>query len=69
MQSSLSVGDEVVLTSGIHGMVRGVDDDVVQVEIASGVTIRVARAAIGIVDPRRLARHRRRARPGRHEES
>lgn len=51
MQSSLSVGDEVVLTSGIHGVVRGVDSDVAQVEIASGVTIRVARAAIGIVIP------------------
>ena len=51
MQSSLSVGDEVVLTSGIHGVVRGVDNDVVQVEVASGVTIRVARAAIGIVIP------------------
>jgi preprotein translocase subunit YajC len=51
MQSSLSVGDEVVLTSGIHGVVRGVDSDVVQVEVASGVTIRVARAAIGIVVP------------------
>jgi preprotein translocase subunit YajC len=51
MQSSLSVGDEVVLTSGIHGVVRGVDNDVAQVEIANGVTIRVARAAIGIVIP------------------
>jgi preprotein translocase subunit YajC len=51
MQSSLSVGDEVVLTSGIHGVVRGVDDDVVQVEVATGVIIRVARAAVGIVIP------------------
>jgi preprotein translocase subunit YajC len=49
MQASLSVGDEVVLTSGIHGVVRGVDSDVAQVEVAAGVTIRVARAAIGMV--------------------
>ena len=28
MQSSLEIGDEVMLTSGIHGIVRGVDDDV-----------------------------------------
>jgi preprotein translocase subunit YajC len=49
MQASLSIGDEVVLTSGIHGLVRGVDNDVAQVEVATGVTIRVARAAIGIV--------------------
>ena len=51
MQASLSVGDEVVLTSGIHGVVRGVDSDVAQVEVATGVTIRVARAAIGMVIP------------------
>lgn len=51
MQGSLSVGNEVILTSGIHGVVRGVDDDVVRVEVADGVTIRVARAAIGIVIP------------------
>jgi preprotein translocase subunit YajC len=51
MQASLSVGDEVVLTSGIHGVVRGVDDAVAQVEVATGVTIRVARAAIGMVIP------------------
>ncbi len=51
MQSALSVGDEVVLTSGIHGVVRGIDDDVAQVEVASGVVIRVARGAIGVVLP------------------
>ena len=47
MQESLSVGDEVVLTSGIYGTVRGVDDGDLQVEIAEGVTVRVARGAIG----------------------
>ena len=51
MQASLSVGDEVVLTSGIHGVVRGVDNDVAQVEVATGVVLRVARGAIGIVIP------------------
>jgi preprotein translocase subunit YajC len=53
MQTSLSVGDEVVLTSGIHGVVRGLEDDVAQVEVATGVTIRVARGAIGVVLPGR----------------
>lgn len=58
MQASLSVGDEVVLTSGIHGVLREVGDqindrvddqvtEVVGVEVAPGVTIRVARGAIG----------------------
>ena len=49
MQSTLEVGDEVMLTSGVYGTVRGLDDDVAQVEIADGVTIRVARGAIGQV--------------------
>jgi preprotein translocase subunit YajC len=49
MQSSLEVGDEVVLTSGVFGTVRQLEDDHVMVEIAEGVTIKVARGAIGTV--------------------
>jgi preprotein translocase subunit YajC len=49
LQSTLEVGDEVLLTSGIHGTVRGLDEGVAQVEIAAGVTIRVARGAVGQV--------------------
>jgi len=49
MQRSLSVGDEVVLTSGVYGTVRQLEDDHVLVEIAEGVTIKVARGAIGNV--------------------
>jgi preprotein translocase subunit YajC len=49
MQSTLEVGDEVMLTSGVFGTVRSLDDDVAQVEIADGVTIRVARGAVGQV--------------------
>ena len=47
MQSTLEVGDEVVLTSGVFGTIRGLDEAVAEVEIADGVTIRVARGAIG----------------------
>ena len=49
MQSTLEVGDEVMLTSGVYGTLRGLDEDVAQVEIADGVTIRVARGAVGQV--------------------
>jgi preprotein translocase subunit YajC len=49
MQSTLEVGDEVVLTSGVYGTLRSLDEDVAQVEIADGVTIRVARGAVGQV--------------------
>lgn len=56
MQSSLSVGDQVVLTSGIFGTVTELADDHVRVAIADGVTIRVARGAIGsTVQPRPAA--------------
>jgi preprotein translocase subunit YajC len=47
LQSTLEVGDEVVLTSGVFGTVRGLEEAVAQVEIADGVTIRVARGAVG----------------------
>ena len=49
MQSSLSVGDEIVLTSGVYGVVREIEDGTVLVEIAPGVTIKVARGAVGTV--------------------
>jgi preprotein translocase subunit YajC len=49
MQSSLTVGDEVMLTSGVYATVQTVDDDHVGVEIAPGVTIKVARGAIGTI--------------------
>ena len=49
MQSTLEVGDEVILTSGVFATVRDLDEDVAQVEIADGVTIKVARGAVGQV--------------------
>ncbi len=51
MQSSLNLGDEVMLTSGIFGKVTELTDDRLMVDIAPGVTIRVARGAIGSVVP------------------
>jgi len=51
MQNSLNVGDEVVLTSGVYGTLHEIGDADVHVEIAQGVTIRVARGAIGSVVP------------------
>ena len=49
MQASLNVGDEVMLTSGIFGTLRDTDDDHVRIEIADGVTVKVARGAVGTV--------------------
>ena len=49
MQSSLDVGDEVMLTSGVFATAQQVEDDFVLVEIAEGVTIKVARGAVGTI--------------------
>jgi len=49
MQSAMGVGDEIVTVGGLYGVVRGIEDDSVFLEIAPGVTARYARAAIGKV--------------------
>jgi preprotein translocase subunit YajC len=49
MQSSLDVGDEIMLTSGVFAIAQQVEDDFVLVEIAEGVTIKVARGAVGSI--------------------
>ena len=49
MQSALNVGDEVMLTSGIFGRIATAEDDHLTVEIADGVTIKIARGAIASV--------------------
>ncbi len=47
MQSSLRKGDRILTTGGIIGVVaKVVSDEEVQVEIADGVKVRVARAMI-----------------------
>jgi preprotein translocase subunit YajC len=51
MQSALNLGDRVMLTSGIFGTVTELADDRLEVEIAPGVVITVARGAIGSVVP------------------
>ena len=45
-QSSIEVGDEIMLTSGIIGRVTGIEGDRAHVEIAPGIEIEVVRAAI-----------------------
>jgi preprotein translocase subunit YajC len=46
MISSLSVGDEIVTAGGMYGTITRIDDDVLTVEIAPDITVRVARGAI-----------------------
>jgi len=46
---NLKVSDKVITTSGIHGQITKIDDQIVQLEIADNpkVRIRVSRVAIG----------------------
>jgi preprotein translocase subunit YajC len=44
--SVLEEGDEVMTTSGILGTITAIDDEVLHLEVAPGVTLRIVRAAI-----------------------
>ena len=44
--SSLKKGDHVITASGIYGTVKRVEENMVVVEIAKGVTMKMARSAI-----------------------
>ena len=46
-QSALKVGDKVITTGGIHGLITRIDEQVVQLQIADKVKIDIARAAVG----------------------
>lgn len=49
MQAGLVEGDQVMLTSGVFGTLRGLTEDQVRIEVAEGVVITVARGAVGAV--------------------
>ena len=52
MQSELQPGADVVLTSGVFGTIEEIADDHLRLRIADGVTIKVAKGAVGnVVDP------------------
>ena len=48
MQSSLSVGDEVVTTSGLYGTIVALDEKVATLDTGAGSTLRYDRRAIGM---------------------
>jgi preprotein translocase subunit YajC len=49
MRSDLQPGQEVMLTAGVFGTIEQIHDDHVVLRIADGVTIKVAKGAIGNV--------------------
>ena len=46
MLSAVEEGDEVLTTAGVYGFITAMEGDVVWVEIAEGVEVRVAKGAI-----------------------
>jgi preprotein translocase subunit YajC len=53
LQSSIAVGDRVMLTSGIFGRVTQLDDETLDLEVAPGVVISALRHAVSqVVEPR-----------------
>ena len=46
MIATLGVGDEIVMAGGVYGRITAIDEDVLTVEIAPGIAVRVARGAI-----------------------
>ena len=72
LASAVQEGDEVMTTAGIYGFVTAIDGDVIWLEIADGVDIRIARQAVSRRIPAEEApsrplrrRGRRRGRRGR----
>jgi preprotein translocase subunit YajC len=51
MQSALVVGERVMLSSGVYGVLAEIRDDVVLLRVADGVVIEVARGAVANVVP------------------
>lgn len=52
LMASLEVGTEVITTGGIYGVVVAVADDVITLEVAPQVSLKVARGAIAhLVQP------------------
>jgi preprotein translocase subunit YajC len=48
---SLEPGDEIVSTGGLFGVIRSIDGDELQVEIAEGLVVRMAKRAVaGLVE-------------------
>src|SRR5919197_5510035 len=49
MQNELHVDDEIITAGGMHGYVRQLDEDVLTVEIAPDVRVRVDRRAVAAI--------------------
>ena len=46
MQDRLRTGDEIITAGGLHATVKSIEDDVLDIEIAPGTTVRLDRRAV-----------------------
>jgi len=44
--ATVGVGDEIITSGGVFGTVVGLDDETLDVEIAAGVVVKIARGAV-----------------------
>lgn len=44
--ASLAVDDQVITAGGVYGTIRAIEGEVIDLEIADGVIVKVARAAV-----------------------
>ena len=52
MLSNLAVGDEIITAGGVYGHIRQVGEEDLSVEVAPGLTLRVAKRAVAaVVEP------------------
>jgi preprotein translocase subunit YajC len=49
MQDGVDVGDEVITAGGIHGVVKAYEDDLIELEIAPSVVVKLDRRAVAAV--------------------
>ena len=52
LMDSLGKGDEVVTTGGMMGKIKGVGDDIIRIELAENIVIKVQKHAIASVLPK-----------------
>ena len=51
MMSSLKVGTKIITAGGIYGTITELDNEVLTVQIADDVNIRITRGAVGTIAP------------------
>ena len=49
MQDAVRKGEEIITAGGLHGTVVSIEDDVLEIEIAKGIVVRLDRRAVAAV--------------------